>query len=127
VRDILANRRRTADTPNLAAQRHTVSRTIAEVPLPRLSSHWHLPLGDENFTAAPGEANKLEQTSVDGVSDNWVLPKPGSLQKVGEGAKAFIADSTAEAKQYLPANNNGRAKTDTVQPTKRETRYSTMP
>lgn len=119
----------------MAAQRHTVSQTVAEVPLPRLlflsapalRAYRHLPLGDENFTAAPGEANKLTQTSLDGVSDNWVLPKPGSLQKVGEAANAFIADSTAEAKQYLPANNNGRAKTDTVQPTKRETRYSTMP
>jgi restriction system protein len=38
VRGVLANRRRTADTPNLAAQGQSVSRkTVAEVPLTGLS------------------------------------------------------------------------------------------
>ena len=38
TRGVLANRRRTADTPNLAAQGQSVSRkTVAEVPLTGLS------------------------------------------------------------------------------------------
>ena len=38
VRDVVANRHRTADTPNLAAQGQSVSRkTVAEVPLTGLS------------------------------------------------------------------------------------------
>ena len=38
MRGVLANRRRTADTPNLAAQGQSVSRkTVAEVPLTGLS------------------------------------------------------------------------------------------
>jgi hypothetical protein len=38
VRDVVANRHRTADTPNLAFQGQSVSRkTVAEVPLTGLS------------------------------------------------------------------------------------------
>ena len=38
MRGVTANRRRTADTPNLAAQEQSVSRkTVAEVPLTGLS------------------------------------------------------------------------------------------
>ena len=40
MRGVTANRRRTADTPNLAAQEQSVSRkTVAEVPLTGLSFH----------------------------------------------------------------------------------------
>ena len=79
------------------------------------------------FTAAPGEAIKLTLTNPDVVPHNWVLLKPGSLQEVGEAANAFIADPTAAAKQYVPANNNILAYTDIVQPNKSETIYFTMP
>jgi hypothetical protein len=41
MRGVTANRRRTADTPNLAAQEQSVSRkTVAEVPLTGLSFLW---------------------------------------------------------------------------------------
>jgi azurin len=79
------------------------------------------------FTAAPGEAIKLTLTNPDVVPHNWVLLKPGSLQEVGEAANAFIADPTAAAKQYVPANENILAYTDIVQPNKSETIYFTMP
>jgi hypothetical protein len=78
----------------------------------------NLSVEPREFTAAPGEAITLTLTNPDVVPHNWVLLKPGSLQEVGEAANAFIAAPTAAAKQYIPANDNILAYTDTSWPTR---------
>jgi hypothetical protein len=71
VRGVLANRRRTADTPNLAAQGQSVSRkTVAEVPLTGLYFVPDSPLADVAEEVLPSRYTELRVTIVPG--DNAV-------------------------------------------------------
>jgi azurin len=74
-----------------------------------------------------GEAVRLTFTNPDVVPHNWVLVKPGTLQRVGELANRLIADPEAPTRQYVPRTDDVLAWTDVVTPTMDFTIYFRAP
>ena len=124
------------DLPNY----HEVPRTIAAHPIlkdlalsaKRQANPWRTPIAKareirveagKNLTFATpslrvkaGEPIRLIFKNPDVVPHNWVLVKPGSLQKVGTLANQLIADPDALARQYVPKDTDVLVYTDIVGP-----------
>ncbi|QDV68803.1 Auracyanin-A precursor [Rosistilla carotiformis] len=61
-----------------------------------------------------GEPIQLTLINPDVVPHNWVLVRPGALQRVGGLANALIAEPTAYARQYVPESKDVLVSTDIV-------------
>lgn len=61
-----------------------------------------------------GEPLKLRFVNPDVVPHNWVLVRPGALQRVGELSNRLIADPEAVTRHYVPACEDVLVHTDVV-------------
>jgi putative heme-binding domain-containing protein len=68
-----------------------------------------------------GEPVRLTFTNPDVVPHNWVLIKPGTLDKVGALVNQIVAEPDAAARQYVPKSDDVLIYTDIVQPLARGT------
>jgi azurin len=69
-----------------------------------------------SLTVKAGQPLKLTFTNPDTVPHNWVLVKPGTLERIGEQANRLIADPDAAARHYVPQSDDVLAYTDVVPP-----------
>ncbi|MBS0262830.1 MAG: c-type cytochrome [Planctomycetes bacterium] len=104
-----------------------LANTVKPVPNP-----WQKPLADareirveagKNLTyatrslkARAGEPLKMTFVNPDVVPHNWVLVKPGALERVGTLANKIIADPDAVARHYVPKTNDVLYYCDVVTP-----------
>ena len=70
----------------------------------------------KQLTAKAGERLSLTFKNPDVVPHNWMLAKPGSLQKLGELANLMIADPKGLAKHYVPDSAEVIVFTDMTNP-----------
>ncbi len=77
--------------------------------------------------AKAGEALELTFKNPDAVPHNWVLAKPGSLDRVGQLANKFIADPSAFLKQYVPESDDVICYTNIVDPEQSSTIFFVAP
>jgi azurin len=74
-----------------------------------------------------GERLKLTFTNPDVVPHNWLLVKPGSLERVGDLANKLVADPQAVARHYVPRSDEVLYYTDIVPPHESFTIYFQAP
>lgn len=74
-----------------------------------------------------GQSIAFTLQNPDVVPHNWVLAKPGSLQRVGELANKLIAAPEAFARQYIPQSDEILCHTDIVAPGQNQTIYFQAP
>jgi azurin len=77
--------------------------------------------------AVPGETLALTLANPDVVPHNWVLAKPGTLDRVGGLADTLIADPEAVARHYVPRTDDVIASTDITPPGGRQTIFFRVP
>jgi azurin len=70
----------------------------------------------KQLAAKAGEKLTLVFKNPDVVPHNWLLAKPGSLQRLGEKCNLMITDPQGLAKHYVPDSDDVIAWTDMVQP-----------
>ena len=66
----------------------------------------------KQFTAKAGEKLTIIFKNPDVVPHNWLLAKPGSLQKLGEKCNLMISDPQGMQKHYVPDSDDVIAYTD---------------
>ncbi|MFO0930785.1 MAG: plastocyanin/azurin family copper-binding protein [Gemmataceae bacterium] len=76
----------------------------------------NLTYATRRLTAKAGEAVRLTFVNPDVVPHNWVLVKPGALQRVGEMANRLVADPEAALNHYVPKTDAVLAHTDVTDP-----------
>jgi putative heme-binding domain-containing protein len=76
----------------------------------------NLTFATRTITVNASEPLCLTFTNPDVVPHNWVLLKPGALERVGDLANKMIADPDAAVRHYVPASPDVLAYTDIVQP-----------
>lgn len=74
-----------------------------------------------------GEPLAFTLANPDVVPHNWVLARPGSLQRVAAAANELIADPEAFARHYIPDSDDILCHTDIVEPGTEQTLYFTAP
>jgi putative heme-binding domain-containing protein len=87
----------------------------------------NLTFATPSFTVKAGEAIKLTFDNPDVVPHNWVLIKPGTLERVGDLANRVIADPEAVVRQYVPKRDDVLVYTDIVSPHDRFTVWFRAP
>lgn len=87
----------------------------------------NLTFAQRSFSVRAGEAVKLTLVNPDAVPHNWVLARPGSLEKVGEQVNRIIADPDAAKNQYVPKSPDVLHYTDIVPPHSSFTIYFRVP
>jgi azurin/sugar phosphate isomerase/epimerase len=70
----------------------------------------------KQLVAKAGEKLTIRFKNPDVVPHNWLLAKPGSLQKLGEKCNLLIADPQGMAKHYVPDSDDVIAYTDMTNP-----------
>ena len=70
----------------------------------------------KQLTAKAGEKLTIVFKNPDVVPHNWLLAKPGSLQKLGEKCNLMIADPQGMQKHYVPDSDDVIAYTDMTNP-----------
>ncbi|MCX6836295.1 MAG: plastocyanin/azurin family copper-binding protein [Verrucomicrobia bacterium] len=70
----------------------------------------------KQLLAKAGEKLTIRFKNPDVVPHNWLLAKPGSLQKLGEKCNLMIADPQGMAKHYVPDSEDVIAYTDMTNP-----------
>jgi azurin/sugar phosphate isomerase/epimerase len=68
------------------------------------------------LTAKAGEKLTIRFKNPDVVPHNWLLAKPGSLQKLGEKCNHMITDPQGMQKHYVPDSDDVIAYTDMTNP-----------
>lgn len=68
------------------------------------------------LNAKAGEWIRLTFVNPDVVPHNWVLARPGTLQKVGELANKLVSDPEAVSRHYVPKTEDVLFYTDIVEP-----------
>ncbi len=96
------------------------------VPL-TIAAGKNLTFSTRTLTAKRGQKIQLTLNNPDVVPHNWVLLKPGTLQRVGEQANRFVADPEAVLHQYVPPSEDVLVYTDIVEPSKQFTIYFRAP
>jgi azurin len=76
----------------------------------------NLTYSTRSFTVKAGEPVRLVFVNPDVVPHNWVLIKPGQLERVGDLTNKLVADPEALARHYVPADPAVLAYTDIVPP-----------
>ena len=74
-----------------------------------------------------GERIKLTFSNPDVVPHNWMLVKPGSLERVGDLTNKLVADPEAVARHYVPRSDDVLYYTDIVPPHESFTIYFRAP
>jgi azurin len=67
-----------------------------------------------SISVKAGQAVRLTFTNPDTVPHNWVLIKPGTLEKVGDLANRIIAEPDAAVRHYVPNTPEVLVYTDVV-------------
>lgn len=70
----------------------------------------------KQLSAKAGEKISIRFKNPDVVPHNWLLAKPGSLQRLGEKVNLMITDPQGLAKHYVPDSNDVIAYTDMTNP-----------
>jgi len=70
----------------------------------------------KQLVAKAGEKLTIRFKNPDVVPHNWLLAKPGSLQKLGEKCNLMITDPQGMAKHYVPDSDDVIAYTDMTNP-----------
>ena len=70
----------------------------------------------KQLLAKAGEKLTIRFKNPDVVPHNWLLAKPGSLQKLGEKCNLMITDPQGMAKHYVPDSDDVIAYTDMTNP-----------
>jgi len=81
----------------------------------------------KQLQAKAGEKLTIVFKNPDVVPHNWLLAKPGSLQKLGEKCNLMIADSKGIQKHYVADSNDVIAYTDMTNPKAEFTIHITAP
>ncbi|WP_395746432.1 DUF6797 domain-containing protein [Prosthecobacter sp.] len=81
----------------------------------------------KKLTAKPGEKLTIVFKNPDVVPHNWMLAKPGTLQKIGNLANLMITDPQGLAKHYVPDSPDVLAYTDMTNPKEQFTIHITAP
>ncbi len=81
----------------------------------------------KSLTVRAGEVIKLTFSNPDAVPHNWVLVKPGALERVGTLANRLIAEPDAALRQYVPKSDDVIAYTDVAAPQGSNTIYFRVP
>lgn len=81
----------------------------------------------KKLTAKAGEKLTIVFKNPDVVPHNWLLAKPGTLQKVGEKCNLMITDPQGLAKHYVPEISEVLAYTDMTNPKESFTIHITVP
>jgi azurin len=76
----------------------------------------NLTFTQRSFNVRAGEPIKLTFANPDAVPHNWVLLKPGSLERVGNLSNRLISEPDAALRQYVPKSDDVLAYTDVTQP-----------
>jgi putative heme-binding domain-containing protein len=87
----------------------------------------NLTFEQRSFTVKAGEVIRLTFQNPDVVPHNWVLVKPGALDRVGNLANKLVADPEAAARNYVPQSADVLTYTDIVGPDERFTIYFKAP
>lgn len=74
----------------------------------------NLTFSTRSITVKAGEPIRLTFTNPDVVPHNWVLIKPGTLERVGDLANKLVADPEAAVRQFVPVSDDVLAYTDVV-------------
>jgi putative heme-binding domain-containing protein len=77
-----------------------------------LQADKNLTFMQRTITVKAGEPIKLTFSNPDAVPHNWVLVKPGSLERVGGLANRLIAEPDAALRQYIPKSDDVLVYTD---------------
>jgi azurin len=80
-----------------------------------------------SFSVKPGEAIALDFANPDVVPHNWVLVKPGMLDRVGDLANKIVTDPEAAARNYVPESHDVLTYSDIVEPQGQFTIYFKAP
>lgn len=81
----------------------------------------------KQLTAKAGEKLTIVFKNPDVVPHNWLLAKPGTLQKLGEKCNLMITDPKGLAKHYVPDSDEVIAYTDMTNPKEAFTIHITAP
>lgn len=81
----------------------------------------------KQLTAKAGEKLTIVFKNPDVVPHNWLLAKPGTLQKLGEKCNLMITDPQGLAKHYVPDSDEVIAYTDMTNPKESFTIHITAP
>ncbi len=81
----------------------------------------------KQLTAKAGEKLTIVFKNPDVVPHNWMLAKPGTLQKIGNLANLMITDPQGLAKHYVPDSDDVLAYTDMTNPKGEFTIHITAP
>lgn len=92
-----------------------------------LSAATNLSYSTRSFTVKAGAPIALEFSNPDVVPHNWVLIKPGQLERIGDLTNKMIADPEAVAGHYVPADPAILAYTDIVSPQQSQVIYFRAP
>lgn len=79
------------------------------------------------FTVHAGEMIQLTFSNPDVVPHNWILVKPGGLERVGDLANKLVADPEAVTRHYVPRSDDVVCYTDIVPPRERFIIYFRAP
>jgi azurin len=108
---ILAELARGVETPpNPWRRRLTKARSIT------LEAGKNLSFTTRQIKVRAGETIKLTFTNPDAVPHNWLLIKPGTLQRVGDLVNRLVAEPDAATRHYVPRSDDVLVYTDIVLP-----------
>jgi azurin/sugar phosphate isomerase/epimerase len=110
----------TPSKPNPWAQDHGGRKLTIEAAL-------GLQYLQKQLSAKPGEKISLTFTNPDVVPHNWLLAKPGSLEKLGALCNLMITDPKGLAKHYVPDSPDVLFYTDMTNPNASSTIHFTSP
>jgi len=81
----------------------------------------------KSVTVRAGEPIQLVFKNPDVVPHNWVLAKPGTLERVGDLANKLVADPEAAVRHYVPRSEDVLVYSDVVTPQSSFTIYFQAP
>lgn len=110
----------TPSKPNPWAQDHSGRKLTVEAAL-------GLQYVQKQLSAKPGEKLSLTFSNPDVVPHNWLLAKPGSLEKLGALCNLMITDPNGLAKHYVPDSPDVLFYTDMTNPNASSTIHFTAP
>lgn len=76
----------------------------------------NLTFATRSIAVRPEEPLELKFTNPDVVPHNWVLIRPGALNRVGDLVNRLVADPSAARRHYVPQSDDVLAYTDIVGP-----------
>ena len=110
----------TPSKPNPWAQDHGGRKLTIEAAL-------GLQYVQKQLSAKPGEKLSITFSNPDVVPHNWLLAKPGSLEKLGALCNLMITDPNGLAKHYVPDSPDVLFYTDMTNPNASSTIHFTAP